>query len=244
MVNMAKQGTAPGNGTGDAIGRDRQVNPEFPLSIRVLFDDSPIDPASYPRKASALLVVLVFVSNAMMIGAWVYFRLSDLWMTWTESTVPLDLVLFLQAVVSTGAGAVIFVALFLIILLVNTIGFGINRIKPREVDVGKVTVLQFGFSPLFNAIIITAHIVTQTHYYDQGLAFVSFSLTGVYFAWLALMGVKIKRGMAATIGKRGTLAGKGMVIRAIVIGIVWLLFIVALPVIADYPHDWAYRVFF
>jgi hypothetical protein len=132
----------------------------------------------------------------------------------------------------------------LVVLLVNAIAFGVNRIRPREVDAGKVTVLQFGFSPLYSAIMLVAHVATQTHYYDQGLTFVPFTLTAVYFAWLALMGVKIRHGMAATIGERGARAGKVMVIRAVVIGILWLFFLMLLPVIADYPSDWLYRVLF
>jgi hypothetical protein len=244
MINVAKQETGPGNGTSASIERESVTRHKLPLSIRVLFDDSSVDPVSYPRKASAILALLVFVSNAMMIGAWAYFRLSDLWMVWTERLVPLDLVQLLQVIVSIGAGAVVFAALFLIVLLVNAIAFGVNRIWPREVDAGKVTVLQFGFSPLFSAIIIVAHVITQTHYYDQGLAFVPFSLTVVYFAWLALMGVKIRRGMAATIGERGAIAGKDIVIWAVVIGILWLLFIVSLPVIVGDPPDWIYRIIF
>ncbi len=247
MIIMTTRGAAPGNDTNIPTVRSNEGprTHDIPPSIRILFDDSPLDPVSYPRKAAALLAVLVFLSNATMIGAWVYFKISDLWMSWAESSVPLESVNAFQALVSVGAGAVVFAALFLIVLLANVVAFGRNRIWPREVDVAKTTMLQFGFSPPFGAVVLAAHLVTRTSYYDQGLAFVPLSLIVVYFAWFALMGMKIRGGMAAIIGKRGKAAGNALVIYAVVIGILFLLILlVALPAIADYPADWVYRVIF
>jgi hypothetical protein len=130
------------------------------------------------------------------------------------------------------------------VLLVNGIALGANRIGIREVNGLKLTVLQFGFSPVFGALLLAMQLVTQTHYYDQGLLFVPFSLAIIFFAWLSVLGWKLLRGMQQAVGRRGVLAGLTAVIQPAVLGVVYITFLLALPTIFGYTLALAYPVIF
>ena len=166
-----------------------------------LFNSEPLL-INYNKKQIRKLFVIIIFSHSFWLGIWIFYRLKDLWLLYSEKLYTLFNLTFLeyqmiQFSISFCFGLLMALFLFCIILLLNKflIIKKLNKYNREKISSFEFSCYQLSFSPIFNILLIIVSIITETRYYDRGFIFYPFLMGNFYIFWMAFMLHKILIGI-------------------------------------------------
>lgn len=127
------------------------------------------------------------LSIGLVVGIWIYYRLTDIWLMFVEPVVTYRFLDFTQFLISLSLGMVLAGLMLFMLVLRNFLHLKIINPTNQDIKVGDLVATQLLFTPVFNGVLVIMELVTRTEYYEIGLVWVPFVLMFVYFSWAAFM---------------------------------------------------------